>query len=482
MKRNNLWSVLAFMILATLSVGIVSCGDDDNDVVPNGGGGEEHVIHTDTVLNNPNKLVVTGGLVKAELGYDDGVDWSYSEYSGERLSGFYADRFTVTLYGYANLLSEMKILLGNGLEVGIEVADNANFSNAHRAYATSIDANSKFTVTTWAQAGRTLYWRAFLLSGDMRQYEEARSISMPSLATALQSVPLELGEPNIKDTEFYVNIKAPSKMWRTARKVGLAYSENLWALTATKMKASLDKAEWSKFNYNYLYYQSEDVGYLRALASHRIDIFEVIDLQPATTYYYCEYLYVEDGGTSYLVVGDVQEVTTTGIGLAEVCQYVDVSITPDDANRQWKVHYTSTLESKYPQLKISYEIRTGFDVLGMDMDGYRAVCYNSTQMATSSSYSGTIPYPTLIALISRDDEMGYAAEGVIENLYETILKGWATDEDKKQYELLLDRMGAIRVANTDVPYFIQVLAIITGEYGNTLYYPVATGTCFGGNI
>lgn len=439
---------------------MVSGGDEDSD----GGNGLY-----ETVKNDTNKLFVTGGISNTTLGYAEDLSWTYSEYSGEKLSGFYPDRFYVTLYGYANLPTEMKVLLGNSVYFGIEVADNADFNNARRIYAESLDADNKFTVTTWAKTGSTLYWRAVMLTGSVIQYEVSRSQLMPSLEESIKELPLELEEPfSIGKTYFYVSIKQAMTDWLSSRSVGLVYSTDPDKLTADSLRLLLSDAKWEtvasdesgwiKNQYGYLLMQTDGVNFLRPYWRNYLKQYNVVGLQPGTKYYYC--LYVKANG--YVSTGDIQEVTTDGLSLDDVKRYVSVSITPDDVNYQWRVNFSSTLEENYPQEEFTYEIITG----PLTEKDYIGIYCKSTKISTGPSYSGVIPFCMVYGQVYYDSG-NYQLSGleVANNLLERIVDGKADDSDKAEFAKLVSMLGPVY----DAPTAVQI-RVKTGG----ITYPVAT--------
>lgn len=441
------------MCLSLLAGGFVSCGDDDAE--PDSGGGGK---------NDKAKLVVTGGLVSAELGYSEQNDWNTS------VTDYYTNRYTVELSGYANLPSEMRVLLGLGLDLGVEVADNANFNNSRRVYVTSIDSENKFTVTTWSKAGEKLFWRSFLLAGDVKQYDDTRSASIPTIQQGFQKMRVELGETsNITERSATIGFSAGGGLWEGAQCAGIVYTTDKSQLTSETIKSQLDAAkrndDWEDgmsseqhYRYGERYIANNGLTFERSVQGRSNNSLLLWDLSSGTTYYYCEYRYAKDGSNSYIALSDVGEFATGGINIAEIRNNMDISITANDDKRQWHVSYSSSLERKYPNKTFRYGIVTYYPV----DEGSYAVLINQTRMETESSFRGTIPYPTIIGIAPATEE-GYAAGEVLTNLYNRIASGEADESDKAKYLAILRLIGIDEVANPDVSYVIEVHVVVDGN-------------------
>lgn len=446
---------LFLMCLPMLALGFTSCSEDE----------KENPVGN----NDDSKLVVTGRLESVTLGYSEENSWQAD------VTDFYANRYTVVISGFANLPHEMQVLLGLGLDLGVEVADNSSFNNAHKAKVKSIGSDNKFIVTTWATAGKTIYWRSYLLAGDVRQYDVTRSESIPTVQKGMSEMQVTVSKGSVGELWANLSVTNPDGEWLKSKGVGIAYSTSISSLDKEYLLSILKKdqwdARWEEGSYH-LCYQTGNVVLLKGKTNSTLHDgdFHLEQLEPGTTYHYCAFVYVEDGSNSYIAVSNIEDFTTGGLGAAEIINSMSVSISADKANRQWRVRYSSSLESKYPDKSFSYRIVTGYPT-----DEYKyAVCMDETDMQTGSSYNGTIPYPTLIGLINIDPEEGGAETlvggEVLRNLYERIMNGTADESDKAEYSALLRILGIEEVTNHDVPY---VIALCVRVDNNNYWFIVA---------
>jgi hypothetical protein len=278
-----------YLILIPLFVGmIIGCSKDDTDN-PNKPSHEESepTTESETIENDPNQIIVTGGIENVALGYD-GDDSKYS----------------VVIYGYANLPKEMIPLMGYGLSFGIEVSRASSFANSTRYQAASTDSNNKFKVTLPGRGSERLYWRAYLDAGDYSQYAKENSFTLPDWENMVKEVVITSG--SAKKISFCTAVIS-----QTDSRNKIMYSTNQSELTKNN---KLDS-----YNYN--------GGY------------SLMGLIPNTIYYYREYRMY---GSS-MALGDVKSFTTSSDDIVSMSitnvSYGSVNISVDDSFKKDIANY-----------------------------------------------------------------------------------------------------------------------------------------------
>ena len=278
-----------YLILIPLFVGmIIGCSKDDTDN-PNKPSHEESepTTESETIENDPNQIIVTGGIENVALGYD-GDDSKYS----------------VVIYGYANLPKEMIPLMGYGLSFGIEVSRASSFANSTRYQAASTDSNNKFKVTLPGRGSERLYWRAYLDAGDYSQYAKENSFTLPDWENMVKEVVITSG--SAKKISFCTAVIS-----QTDSRNKIMYSTNQSELTKNN---KLDS-----YNYN--------GGY------------SLMGLIPNTIYYYREYRMY---GSS-MALGDVKSFTTGSDDIVSMSitnvSYGSVNISVDDSFKKDIANY-----------------------------------------------------------------------------------------------------------------------------------------------
>ena len=241
------------MLIPLLMGMIIGCSKDDTDN-PNKPFQEESgpTTGSETIDNDPTQIIVTGGIENVALGYD-GDDSQYS----------------VVIYGYANLPTEMIPLMGYGLSIGIEVSRSSSFANSTKYQAASTDSNTKFKVTLPGKGSEILYWRAYLEAGDYSQYAKENSFTLPDWESMVKEVVISSG--SVKKVSF-----CTAEISQTDNRNKIMYSTKEAELTKENIKGNGE--------------------------------YELLGLTPNTTYYYREYRMY---GSS-TALGDIKSFTTTG--------------------------------------------------------------------------------------------------------------------------------------------------------------------------
>jgi len=457
MKKLLLWLFLPLMALT-----YAACGsDDDSDSTGDGG----QTVKSDTVVNNNNMLIVTGGLTSAVLGYEE------NEYWDSRYANYYDDRLTVSLYSYANLTEELKPLLGLGLDLGIEIGSDANLSDARRYYASSIDADNRFSVTGWAPTGKKLYWRAFLGVDDFKEYGEVRSLDMPTQQAAMKAMKVECGEVrSVEESCAYITFALENSFWNRAGQAGLAYATDPSLLTPDNLSTALRHAQddglWTTGPKSYAYYftnfesHQADSGIILEREKQQETVMPLWNLASGTTYYYCEYCYAKGSTTPYVVMSDVKEFKTEGENTEELTRKLNIQVNHDDNAKKWNVRISSQLENDYPGSVIRYGVITSISstYTPYSYDGNTTVTVyyqdgGETYASKHGSYfEATANYPSYMATLVGDElvdpwiseKLGYglgalyAFEEVVSNLMNKVNSGEGDDCDRAELNALLN--------------------------------------------
>ena len=269
-----------FMMLACMS--FVSCGDSNDD----GNGG-----------NDTSKVVVTGSV------------GDYSFYCGED-----SYSFSYLISGYVNLSSEMKLLLGNSLKIGIEVSKNGSYVGTY--YAKEIGPDNSFWVLADNLKENTKYqYVAFVNDGGLSEYGDKKTFTTPSAQSEIEKMTATTGTlVKTNKNEAFIKGGEPRLAFSTNRS-NLNGNSILAAQKASKKTYTLDDLQ-SKYgapdNFDFVktvVSSSSGVSvYSRANNTNLYsnEGFVLFGLTSTTTYYYCGYK-VAMGS---VIMGEIKSFTT----------------------------------------------------------------------------------------------------------------------------------------------------------------------------
>lgn len=304
-KKVNLRVLFTMMMVAFLSLSVVSCSNDN-------------IENLDDGSSNTTNVAVTSNVSKL------GITYAHIE-------------------GYVNL--NLITASYTSQQVGIELAMTEDFVNAKQAMSKELEGNKLTVVIDTLSAQTKYYYRTFVKVNDLNYYGEKRSFTTKDFSNITSTG--EASDMTFTSAKIKCKGDASSIDKENNYAIGIAYS-------TSKTRLHPDSA-YIGYDPNFGYY-SKGFNVAECLMDSLIKnkSFEktISRLQTGATYYYCSFT---RAGKKYKL-GDIKSFTTKSLSDAQLFTGDATDITFTSAT----IRNTSSIASLYPKgTSIQYGIRYG---------------------------------------------------------------------------------------------------------------------------